>query len=568
MSINNNDFGLFSNSNSGGGGGGVSSVGATAPLTSSGGSNPTISTNIGTNKLLGRSSSGTGVAEEIAIGSGLTLSAGSLTNTATPTPLGYYLSISDSTTQRNPTGNIPRAVKFDTTDLSNGFSLQTETAVFTGTINNGGAGAGTILNVTSVTSGILEVGMVLTGGSITAGTIISAFTSGTGGTGTYVVSVSQNRTSATYTGTMTSQIVCANTGIYDIQFSSQLEKSDSGVDDVAFWLRKNGADLLNSAGNLSLQGASPAYQMAAWNYVIELLAGDIIELYWASADTNMSIYSETVQASPYVRPAIPSTILTITQQSGIMAGTGVTAINSLTSSVQTMAVGTSGTNFAINSSGSTHTFNLPTASSTNRGALSTTDWTRFANFQILTGYQALGSSFKSILMSNPSISNITQSIGLSNAQFRAVAVYVPIAVTVQGIRWFQTIQGAFTGSGFNGVALFSYSGGTITRIVASADSEATWETSANNTWGSVAFTSPQSISEGLYYIGLLYNGGATAPAIGGTVNSVNGNVNLGDFTNSAELSLILGSQTAMPTSLSLSAGGVTVSPNNPAVYLY
>jgi hypothetical protein len=169
-------------------------------------------------------------------------------------------------------------------------------------------------------------------------------------------------------------------------------------------------------------------------------------------------------------------------------------------------------------------------------------------------------------MSNPSISNITQAIPLATGSFRAIAVYVPIAVTVQGVKWFQTTQGAFTGTGFNGVALFSYSGGTITRIVASADSEATWETATNNTWGSVAFTSPQAISEGLYYIGILFNGGATAPAIGGTVNSLNANVNIGDFTNSAELSLTLGSQTTMPTSVSLSAS--TVSANNPAVYLY
>jgi len=279
------------------------------------------------------------------------------TNTAA-TPTGYYLAISDSTTQDNPTANIPRAVKFNTTDLANGFSLQTQTAVFTGTINNGGAGAGTILTVTSVTSGTLKVGMVLTGGSITAGTFISAFTSGTGGIGTYAVSVSQLKTSATYTGTMTSQIVCANTGIYNLQFSSQLDKSDAGVDIANFWLRKNGTDVPYSAGNLSLQGNSPAYMMAAWNYVIQLVAGDIIELYWASPDANMSIYSQTVQTSPYPHPAIQSTILTITQQSGIMAGTGITALNSLTGSVQTMVVGTGATNLNIVSSGSTHTFNL------------------------------------------------------------------------------------------------------------------------------------------------------------------------------------------------------------------
>jgi hypothetical protein len=244
-------------------------------------------------------------------------------NTAA-TPTGYYLSISDSTTQANPTADTPRAVKFDTTDLANGFSLQTETAVFTGTINNGGAGAGTILNVTGVTSGTLKVGMVLTGGSITAGTFISAFISGTGGIGTYVVSVSQNRTSATYTGTMTSQIVVANTGIYNLQFSAQMDKSDSGVDYVNFWLRRNGADITSSAGVISLQGNSPAYMMAVWNYVIDLVGGDIIELYWGSTDINMEIKAETSQISPFAHPAIPSAALTITQQSGIMAGTGIT----------------------------------------------------------------------------------------------------------------------------------------------------------------------------------------------------------------------------------------------------
>jgi hypothetical protein len=296
-----------------------------------------------------------------------------------PPASGYYLSISDSTTQDNPTANTPRAVKFNVTDLANGFSLNTQTAIFVGTINNGGVGAGTTLNVTSLTSGKIKIGMVLTGGSITTGTFISAFISGSGGIGTYEVSISQLRTSTTYTGTMTSQIVCANTGIYNLQFSSQMDKTDGGVDYVNFWLRKNGTDITASAGVISLQGNSPAYMMAAWNYVIQLVDGDTIELYWASADINMSIKAETSQTSPFVHPAIQSTIFTITQQSGILAGTGITALNGLTESVQTFAVDSTNTTFKITSSGTTHTFNIPNASATGvtRGLLSNTEYTTF-----------------------------------------------------------------------------------------------------------------------------------------------------------------------------------------------
>jgi len=59
--------------------------------------------------------------------------------------------------------------------------------------------------------------------------------------------------------------------------------------------------------------------------------------------------------------------------------TGLTALNGLTAQVQNFATGSSGTDFGISSSTSTHTFNLPTASATNRGLLSSADWTTFNN---------------------------------------------------------------------------------------------------------------------------------------------------------------------------------------------
>lgn len=51
--------------------------------------------------------------------------------------------------------------------------------------------AGTTMTVSAVASGTLRVGQPVTGAGITAGTVITALGTGTGGTGTYTVSASQ-----------------------------------------------------------------------------------------------------------------------------------------------------------------------------------------------------------------------------------------------------------------------------------------------------------------------------------------------------------------------------------------
>ena len=67
------------------------------------------------------------------------------------------------------------------------------TAVVTGSIST------TTLNVTIVTSGTLAVGQNITGIGIAAGTVITAFVGGSGGTGTYTVNISQTVSSTTIT---------------------------------------------------------------------------------------------------------------------------------------------------------------------------------------------------------------------------------------------------------------------------------------------------------------------------------------------------------------------------------
>jgi hypothetical protein len=71
--------------------------------------------------------------------------------------------------------------------------------------------------------------------------------------------------------------------------------------------------------------------------------------------------------------------MTVTNGAGsISLASSIPTINSLAGAL-TIAVGTSGSNIAVNSSSTTITINIPTATSSARGALSSTDWSTFNN---------------------------------------------------------------------------------------------------------------------------------------------------------------------------------------------
>ncbi|MDG0816078.1 tail fiber domain-containing protein [Bdellovibrio svalbardensis] len=61
------------------------------------------------------------------------------------------------------------------------------------------------------------------------------------------------------------------------------------------------------------------------------------------------------------------------------AGAGLQSMNGLSDNTQTFATGSSGSDFNINSASGVHTFNIPSASASNRGLLTAADYTAFSN---------------------------------------------------------------------------------------------------------------------------------------------------------------------------------------------
>jgi hypothetical protein len=110
-------------------------------------------------------------------------------------------------------------------------------------------------------------------------------------------------------GSPSSRLVVANQGVYNVQFSAQLDQTSGGTVNVYIWLRKNGVNVPNTASTVALQGTA-ARLVAAWNFIIQLEPTHYVELMWATDNTNARILAASATS---VWPAIPSVIATLTQ---------------------------------------------------------------------------------------------------------------------------------------------------------------------------------------------------------------------------------------------------------------
>jgi hypothetical protein len=111
-----------------------------------------------------------------------------------------------------------------------------------------------------------------------------------------------------YRGATTSRIYVDEPGVYDFQFSAQLDNTSGGSHLIFIWCRVNGVDVANSASQVRLKGTDGEL-VAAWNFVLSMKDGDYFELMYSATDTSVQILSQAA-AAPV--PAIPSVLLSVT----------------------------------------------------------------------------------------------------------------------------------------------------------------------------------------------------------------------------------------------------------------
>lgn len=144
--------------------------------------------------------------------------------------------------------------------------------------------------------------------------------------GTWYDTTTQTNSGATYANVMTfntpdlidgvtmannSEITFNQDGVYNIQFSAQVDKTDGGDDEIEVWIAKNGIPVAESSTVLELSGNNVEH-VAAWNWYVDVDKGDYVQLYWHSNDTQMRLLARGTQSNP-LRPAVPSIILTVGQ---------------------------------------------------------------------------------------------------------------------------------------------------------------------------------------------------------------------------------------------------------------
>lgn len=119
-----------------------------------------------------------------------------------------------------------------------------------------------------------------------------------------------------------SKITVANAGIYNLQFSAQIQNLDTAPQDVYIWLRQNGTDIVGSTGVVGLLArknpADPSHDIKGWNYFLSMEENDYVEIYWSTTSANVTIPFYAASGTP-TKPSTQSVVATLSFVSSLSA---------------------------------------------------------------------------------------------------------------------------------------------------------------------------------------------------------------------------------------------------------
>jgi hypothetical protein len=119
----------------------------------------------------------------------------------------------------------------------------------------------------------------------------------------------------------TSKIRVNNPGIYNLQFSVQIQNTDNAQHDVSIWLSQgndggSSADITGSTGFISIPARKSAgagnegHGIYGWNYFLSMNADDYIQIYWSTTNAAVTIQTYAASTGP-VRPSTASVVATL-----------------------------------------------------------------------------------------------------------------------------------------------------------------------------------------------------------------------------------------------------------------
>ena len=111
-----------------------------------------------------------------------------------------------------------------------------------------------------------------------------------------------------------SKITTAVAGIYNLQFSVQIENFDNAPQDAFIWLKQNGTDIVGSTGIVGMparkSALDPFHDIKGWNYFLSMNAGDYVQIYWSPTIATVTIPTYAASGTP-TKPSTASVVATL-----------------------------------------------------------------------------------------------------------------------------------------------------------------------------------------------------------------------------------------------------------------